>query len=598
MKFGHYSNEELGIKRNITCSMFESKGVVPGRDVQCGQGKDLKRDAVRLFCRYMEDYCCVGKGSFRSVEDIAQNLFWGGMSPKKDWAGDVEYNLKLDGEKANVNTFLRFYFTGDSYNWKNNLAGCLMNEGYSKAEATRAAEETFNAFAKASKPYAEKMYARYKKEYLGKKGKKDKKMSNDLDELSAELEDQEMDNELDELQAGLEDEQAEVQASVDEDMSEAPDELSCAITDARLGKAIKKKVFAQFGNDFEKAKKIALIRIRRIILAGNKKSSWVHLYNDFLPKLEQAIKEAGTFKVKGVEERVPQRQLREIGRAIEDEFCEMIDAATEQVKKELKKEGIKVDNLGKALKLSNMIDKEMAEGDEESDNAKDVVCYNTEAASKWSDKTRNLYGIDHIRQTAREGHAAAEKGEKEFKAWLDKTAQELRAAKAQLRREVSDGYDYAKLVHHIDSFAIQVSAKLARDCIHHKAQRLDRMCSNNRVEQVGDVACEMPSKPIMRIITDARKEMAQNDKRASELEKKLNAANEYDQELESEAYDFLNVRTQKQKDRIAQIRRMDKKGLVNIDELEQECEQNASANFLQVRKALKAYKARAKKNRK
>ncbi len=27
MKFGHYSNEELGIKRNLTCSMFESKGV-------------------------------------------------------------------------------------------------------------------------------------------------------------------------------------------------------------------------------------------------------------------------------------------------------------------------------------------------------------------------------------------------------------------------------------------------------------------------------------------------------------------------------------------------------------------------------------------
>lgn len=31
MKFGHYSNAELGIKRNLTCSMFESKGV----DVEC-----------------------------------------------------------------------------------------------------------------------------------------------------------------------------------------------------------------------------------------------------------------------------------------------------------------------------------------------------------------------------------------------------------------------------------------------------------------------------------------------------------------------------------------------------------------------------------
>lgn len=524
MKFGHYSNEELGIKRNITCSMFESKGVGVG-DAQCStqplKGQALRKHLEDLFNRSI-GYCRSGKVDWH------------------DYIADYVNEFESDGSTAKANNVLTQF------------------DVEAKQILQKVQTKDFPAGTDMQEAWIQMKFI----------------IANNRAALKRELRSMRMSNDIDDAK-----------------------NVECAITDNKLGKAIRKKVFAAFGQDFANAKKVALIRIRRILLAGNKKSSWVHLYNDFLPKLEAAIKEAGTFKVKGVEERVPARQLREIGRAIEDEFCEMIDAATEQVKKELKKEGVKVDNLGKALKLSNMIDKEMAEGDEEADNAKDAVCYNTEAASKWSDRTINLYGIDAVRKTAREGHAAAEKGEQAFKAWLDKKAQELRAAKEQLRSEVSDGYDYAKLVHHIDSFAIQVSAKLARDCIHHNAKRLDRMCSN-RIEKATDVACEMPSKPIMRIITDARKEMAQNDKLASELEKKLNAANEYDQELESAAYDFLNVRTQKQKDRIAQIQRMDKKGLVNIDELEQECEQNASSNFLQVRKALKAYKARAKKNRK
>ena len=46
MKFGHYSNEELGIKRNITCSMFESKGVsvTPAKDVDCANAGSKRGD--------------------------------------------------------------------------------------------------------------------------------------------------------------------------------------------------------------------------------------------------------------------------------------------------------------------------------------------------------------------------------------------------------------------------------------------------------------------------------------------------------------------------------------------------------------------------
>ena len=53
MRFGHYSNEELGIKRNLTCSMFTEKGVDVGqaKDVECGQ-----KEQIGSFTREIKNY--------------------------------------------------------------------------------------------------------------------------------------------------------------------------------------------------------------------------------------------------------------------------------------------------------------------------------------------------------------------------------------------------------------------------------------------------------------------------------------------------------------------------------------------------------------
>lgn len=53
MKFGHYSNEELGIKRNLTCAMFTEKGVDVGqaKDVECGQ-----KEQIGSFTREINNY--------------------------------------------------------------------------------------------------------------------------------------------------------------------------------------------------------------------------------------------------------------------------------------------------------------------------------------------------------------------------------------------------------------------------------------------------------------------------------------------------------------------------------------------------------------
>lgn len=43
MGWGKYTNEELGINRNITCSMFESKGITIGRDVECAVKPNMQK---------------------------------------------------------------------------------------------------------------------------------------------------------------------------------------------------------------------------------------------------------------------------------------------------------------------------------------------------------------------------------------------------------------------------------------------------------------------------------------------------------------------------------------------------------------------------
>ena len=54
MKFGHYSNEELGIRRNLTCAMFDSKGVgLEQKDVKFANSDDKKAKNAKVQ-KYMD----------------------------------------------------------------------------------------------------------------------------------------------------------------------------------------------------------------------------------------------------------------------------------------------------------------------------------------------------------------------------------------------------------------------------------------------------------------------------------------------------------------------------------------------------------------
>ena len=162
MKFGHYTNVELGIRRNITCAMFDSKGVSvePVRDFS-GRADDLRRDAVRLFCLWQERGLCDRvRGNFRSVKDVVKKIFEIATTSKDS---GVQYDPSLYGGRCNVQTFIDFFFTGGIEGEINLLINELKRKGYSNAEANKAAVQTFMEYRKACKPYAEQLYERYKK---------------------------------------------------------------------------------------------------------------------------------------------------------------------------------------------------------------------------------------------------------------------------------------------------------------------------------------------------------------------------------------------------------------------------------------------------
>ena len=90
MKFGHYSNAELGINRNLTCAMFDSKGVGVG-DVQCSTqpltGQPLRKHLEDLFCRSI-GYCRNGRVDWH------------------DYIADYVNEFESDGSTAKANNVL------------------------------------------------------------------------------------------------------------------------------------------------------------------------------------------------------------------------------------------------------------------------------------------------------------------------------------------------------------------------------------------------------------------------------------------------------------------------------------------------------------
>ncbi len=90
MKFGHYTNAELGIRRNLTCAMFDSKGVSVG-DAQCST-QPLTGQALR---KHLEDLFNKHIGYSRSG-----SVNW------HDYIADYVNEFESDGSTAKANNVL------------------------------------------------------------------------------------------------------------------------------------------------------------------------------------------------------------------------------------------------------------------------------------------------------------------------------------------------------------------------------------------------------------------------------------------------------------------------------------------------------------
>ena len=213
MKFGHYSREELGITRNLTCAMFDSKGagIIPPKpeadDVKCGENE--------LDEAEMEN----------EDDELSAELDENEMDNDIDEDMDNELNEEMDND-------LDESMSEDEVEMENDLYS-EMSEGDDELALDNDIDE-----AEMSEDEDELAMSEDEADALC--GLEDEaEMSEDDEEIQAGLEDEAecgLDDETecendDEVEMSEDDDEAEMDNSIDEDMSEDELDAACGLED-------------------------------------------------------------------------------------------------------------------------------------------------------------------------------------------------------------------------------------------------------------------------------------------------------------------------------------------------------------------------------